>query len=195
MGDGELLERLKQGDEQAFRELVTAHHASLVRLAETFVPSRAVAEEVAQDAWLGIIRGLSRFEGRSSLKTWMFSILVNRARTTGSREPRASSLQMRSDDGEVFTSDGAWATAQEDWPDDIVERLSAPDLAERVRAAISMLPDSQRQVVTLRDMEGLESKEVCALLDISEGNQRVLLHRGRGRLRKQFEEEIKRRQA
>lgn len=191
MGDDELLSRLRAGDEQAFAELVRTYHAPLVRLAQTFVSSKAVAEEVVQDTWVGVVRGIGRFEGRSSLKTWIYTILVNRARTTGAREPRTVSLAGDEGAGEErFSRDGGWIDPPAEWPDDVAERLSAPDLAGRVRAAIDSLPETQRQVVTLRDVEGLDSKEVCDLLGLTEGNQRVLLHRGRGRLRAMFAEEL-----
>ncbi len=191
MREDELIEKLQAGDEKAFAELVATYHASLVRLAQTFVPSLAVAEEVVQDTWIGVIRGIGRFEGRSSLKTWIYRILVNRARTTGSREPRNASLV---EDGDGlqgrFSADGSWSEPPAEWPDDVDERLSAPELAARVRLAIDSLPDTQRQVVTLRDVEGLSSSEVCDLLGLTEGNQRVLLHRGRARLRTMFEDEL-----
>ena len=191
MRDGELVERLQAGDERAFSELVATYNPALVRLAMTFVASRAIAEEVVQETWIGVIRGIGRFEGRSSLKTWIYRILVNRARTAGAREPRNLGL---AEGGEVlggrFAADGSWADPPAPWPDDVDERLSAPELAGRVRAAIGGLPGLQGQVVTLRDVEGLTSGEVCALLEISEGNQRVLLHRARTKLRAVFEDEL-----
>jgi RNA polymerase sigma-70 factor (ECF subfamily) len=164
----------------------------MVRVASAFVPSRAVAEEVVQDTWLGVVRGLPRFEGRSSLKTWIYRILVNRARTTGAREPRSVGLDTgdgtRSDD---FTTQGAWREPPVIWTDDIENRLAAPEMAARIRQAVEQLPEAQRQVVTLRDVEGLSSSEVCDLLGISEGNQRVLLHRGRTRVRAMLDDDIR----
>jgi RNA polymerase sigma-70 factor (ECF subfamily) len=182
--EGELIEALRAGDEQAFVELVDRYHASMVRVASSFVPSRAVAEEVVQDTWLGVLRGIDRFEGRSSLKTWIFRILVNRARTTGAREPR--SVELDTGDGsrsDRFTPEGAWREPPVAWSDDVEDRLAAPEIAASIRAAVEQLPESQRQVVTLRDIEGLSSSDVCGMLGITEGNQRVLLHRARARIR------------
>ncbi|HEV8064759.1 MAG TPA: sigma-70 family RNA polymerase sigma factor [Acidimicrobiales bacterium] len=190
-GETELIGRLRAGDGAAFAELVRKYHASMVRVASTFVPSRAVAEEVAQDAWLGVVRGIDRFEGRSSLKTWIFRILVNRAKTAGAKEPRTTELNERDTvDGERFGPGGQWVDPPAPWTDDVDERLSAPELAAKVRAAVDELPASQRQVVTLRDIEGLSSVEVREMLDLSEGNQRVLLHRGRAKIRKALEQEL-----
>jgi RNA polymerase sigma-70 factor (ECF subfamily) len=187
----DLIVRLRAGDNAAFAELVDKYHASMVRVASTFVPSRAVAEEVVQDAWLGVVRGIDRFEGRSSLKTWIFRILVNRAKTAGAKEPRNLELEDGDAvDGERFGPGGAWAEPPSPWSDDVDERVSAPELAAKVRAAVEELPASQRQVVTLRDIEGLSSVEVCKMLDLTEGNQRVLLHRGRAKIRKVLEQEL-----
>lgn len=188
----ELIARLRAGDEHAFADLVNRYHLSMVRVASTFVPSRAVAEEVVQDTWLGVVRGLPRFEGRSSLKTWIFRILVNRARTTGVREPRTVELDTGDGPGDDrFTPQGAWREPPVIWTDDIEDRLAAPEMAGRVRDVVELLPESQRQVVTLRDIEGLTSSEVCDLLGISEGNQRVLLHRARTRVRAMLEDDVR----
>jgi RNA polymerase sigma-70 factor (ECF subfamily) len=190
--EDELLARLRSGDERAFADIVDRYHASMVRVASTFVPSRAVAEEVVQDTWLGVVRGLPRFEGRSSLKTWIFRILVNRARTTGSREPR--SVELDTGDGlaaDRFTAQGTWREPPVVWTDDIEDRLIAPEIAVRIRQVVEELPAAQRQVVTLRDIEGLSSNEVCEMLGISEGNQRVLLHRARTRVRAMLEDDVK----
>ena len=192
--EGELLRRLRAGDEAAFASLVDRYHAPLIRVALTFVSSRAVAEEVVQDTWLGVLRGVDRFEGRSSLQTWLYRILVNRARTTGVREHRSLPLadtEPAVDPGR-FAPDGTWASPPEHWSDEVDERLSAPALAARIRTLVEQLPVGQRQVVTLRDVEGLSSAEVCEILGISEGNQRVLLHRGRSRVRAVVEEEMQR---
>jgi RNA polymerase sigma-70 factor (ECF subfamily) len=191
--EAELVARLQAGDEAAFEALVRRYHASLVRLAETMVPSRAVAEEVVQETWLGVVRGVARFEGRSSLRTWLFHILVNRARSTGAREARRAPSRAEwvpAVDPARFGPDGAWVDPPVPWPDDIEERLTAATMAERVRARVAELPDQQRQVVTLRDIEGLDAADVCQLLEISEGNQRVLLHRGRSRLRRMLDDEL-----
>lgn len=191
-GDEDLIEHLRAGDEDAFVNLVNRYHASMLRVASTFVPSRAVAEEVVQDTWLGVIRGLPRFEGRSSLKTWIFRILVNRARTTGVREPRTVELDTGDGlDRGRFTVDGSWREPPIVWTDDIEDRLAAPEMAAKIQDLVAQLPESQRQVVTLRDIEGLSSREVCDLLGLSEGNQRVLLHRGRTRVRAMLEDDVK----
>jgi RNA polymerase sigma-70 factor, ECF subfamily len=190
--DAELLRRLRAGDEQAFVALVERYHGSMLRLAVSFVPSRAVAEEVVQETWLAMLRGLAGFEGRSSLKTWLFTILVNRARSAGVRESRSVPV---ADTGPVvdasrFGPGGAWASPPEHWIEEAESRVDAAKLGELLRLAISGLPARQREVVLLRDVEGLTSAEVCAVLSISEANQRVLLHRGRGKLRQVLEAEL-----
>jgi RNA polymerase sigma-70 factor (ECF subfamily) len=152
-----------------------------------------VAEEVAQEAWLGLLRGLDRFEGRSSLRTWLFRIVVNRAISTGVRERvhlPVGDEELETADGR-FSQDGWWVTPPTHWADDVVDRLTAPSLVARVREVISELPTAQRQVVTLRDVEGLTSTEVCEILGISEVNQRVQLHRARARIRSALEQEVR----
>ncbi len=190
--ESDLLLRLRAGDEDAFAVLVERHHAAMVRVALGYVRTPAVAEEVAQEAWLGLLRGLDSFEGRSSLRTWLFRIVVNRAISTGARErthvPTEPS-ELESSEGR-FGPDGAWLTPPVHWADEAVERLAAPEVAQRVRLAIDHLPPQQREVVTLRDVDGLSSAEVCAVLGISQGNQRVLLHRGRERVRGDVEREM-----
>jgi RNA polymerase sigma-70 factor (ECF subfamily) len=190
-GEGELLERLRAGDEEAFACLVDRHHAAMVRLARGYVRSQAVAEEVAQEAWLGLLRGLDRFEGRSSLRTWLFRIVVNRAISTGLHERQHLPVGdgELGDDGGRFSQDGWWVTPPVHWADEAVDRIVAPEVAARVRRFVAELPPAQRQVVTLRDVEGLPSAEVCDILGISEGNQRVLLHRARARIRQHLEQE------
>ncbi len=172
--------------------LVDRYHASMVRLASTFVPNRAVAEEVAQETWLGLLRGLDRFEGRASLRTWLFRILVNRARSTGAREHRAipSALDEPAVDPSRFGSGGQWIEPPVPWTEDVENRLAAEATMERIRGIVETLPPLQQQVITLRDMDGLSSQEVCELLDISEGNQRVLLHRARSRIRSILADEM-----
>ena len=190
--EAELIRRLRAGDEDAFAVVVDRHHAAMVRVALGYVRTRPVAEEVAQEAWLGLLRGLDAFEGRSSLRTWLFRIVINRAITTGVRERvhlPVDDSELEQDNGR-FGQDGWWATPPAHWADEAVDRLIAPELAARVRLAIEALPQQQRQVVTLRDVEGLSSVEVCEVLGISEGNQRVLLHRGRGRVRADLEQEM-----
>jgi RNA polymerase sigma-70 factor (ECF subfamily) len=176
-----LVDRLRAGDESAFAELVRRYQSQLLRLAQTSVGSRAVAEEVCQDTWLAVARGVDRFEGRSSFKTWLFRILLNRARTTASREHRAG----EPDDEVVdrFDAGGRWPAPVVPWSERVDDRLLAEQLALRVRELLPLLPDQQRQVVILRDVEGLDSHDVVALLGVSEGHQRVLLHRGRAKLR------------
>jgi RNA polymerase sigma-70 factor (ECF subfamily) len=192
--EGELIGRLRAGDEQAFIELVDRYHASMVRVASAFVPSRAVAEEVVQDTWLGVLKGIGRFESRSSLKTWIFRILVNRARTTGAREPRSVELDTGDGMADRFSPEGTWREAPVVWSDDVEDRLAAPAVAAGIRAAVEELPESQRQVVTLRDIEGLSSGDACAMLGITEGNQRVLLHRGRTRIRARLADDLGKRE-
>jgi len=188
-GDAELLDGLRAGDEQAFVTLVARHHDVMLRLARSFVASPAIAEEVVQDAWLGILRGLPRYEGRGPLKAWMFQIVVNRARTTGVREHRSAPAAdpERAVDAARFDATGHWTSPPQHWTDDVDDRLHADKMADRIRFALDDLPGRQRDVVTLRDIEGLTAHEVSDLLEISEGNQRVLLHRGRARLRRILE--------
>ena len=188
----ELLNRLRAGDESAFAELVARYHAQMVRLAMMHVRSRAVAEEVAQDAWLGLLRGIDRFEGRSSLRTWLFRIVVNRAITTGIKERvhlPVGDDEFEASDGR-FSQDGWWVTPPAHWADEVLDRVAAPALLVSVQAAIAALPPLQRNVVTLRDIEGLTSAEVCGILGITEVNQRVQLHRARLRIRSVLEQEV-----
>jgi RNA polymerase sigma-70 factor (ECF subfamily) len=190
--DASLLRRLRDGDERAFVALVERYHSTMLRVALAYVPSPAVAEEVVQDTWLAVLRGLARFEERSSLRTWLFSILVNRARTTGERETRSVPV---ADAGPVvdaarFGPSGAWAEPPEHWIEEAENRIDAAKLAELLRAGLGVLPARQREVVLLRDVEGLTGAEVCEVLAISEANQRVLLHRGRSKLRQVLETEL-----
>jgi RNA polymerase sigma-70 factor (ECF subfamily) len=191
--DGELLIRLRSGDERAFVSLVRHYQEQMLRLAAGFVPSRAVAEEVVQDTWLAVLRGLDAFEGRSSLKTWLFRILVNQARTTGTKEHRSVPVPEPEPavDPARFDASGSWADPPEHWIEAAEGRLEAGKLADRLRALMDELPARQREVVLLRDVEELTSDEVCSVLSISDGNQRVLLHRGRSRLRQLFEDEFR----
>jgi len=187
--DGDLLLRLRSGDERAFVSLVELYQGPMLRLASSFVPSQAVAEEVVQDTWLALLRGLEGFQGRSSLKTWLFRILVNQARTTGTREHRSVPVADPEPavDPARFNAAGGWADPPDRWVDLAAER----GLAERIRGWIDLLPARQREVIILRDVEGLDSDEVCAVLAISQTYQRVLLHRGRGRLRQLAEDELR----
>jgi RNA polymerase sigma-70 factor (ECF subfamily) len=183
-----LVERLRVGDEAAFVELVQRYQARLLRLAETTVRSRAVAQEVTQDTWLAVVRGVDRFEGRSSLKTWLFHILLNRARSAVRREQRAGQPDDTID--ERFVKDGRWANPPEPWAERAEDRFVAEQLAERVHELLPQLPEGQREVVMLRDVEGLEPSEVSTVLRITDGNQRVLLHRGRAKLRHLLAQEV-----
>jgi RNA polymerase sigma-70 factor (ECF subfamily) len=198
--DEHLVARLRAGDEETFRTLVRDWHASLLRVAQIFVPSRAVAEEVVQETWLRVLGALDRFEGRSSLKTWVFRILVNTAKTRAQREGRTipfSSLQdparvpEAAVDADRFLADdhpqhpGGWSAPPRDLPE---ERLLASETRARIAEAIDALPASQRAVISLRDVEGWSSEEVRNALDISEVNQRVLLHRARAKVRTALED-------
>lgn len=187
--DATLVARLQGGDEAAFAALVRRYQASLLRFAVSTVGSDAVAQEVTQDTWLAVVRGVERFEGRSSFKTWLFRIMLNRARSASYKEQRAG----RPDDtigDERFDANGAWADPPEPWADRADDQLVAKQLAARVHDLLPELPDAQREVVILRDVDGLSAAEVASLLGVSEGNQRVLLHRGRARLRSLLAEEM-----
>ncbi len=190
--DTDLLDRLRAGDEQAFGILVSRYHTALLALASGYVPSRAVAEEVVQDAWLGVLRGLGNFEGRSSFRTWLFRILVNRARSAGTLERRSVAVEDMEPvvDQSRFDAGGQWCAPPELWLEQLDDQAMAATMAVRVRLAIGELPARQREVVTLRDVEGLTSEEVCGVLEISAANQRVLLHRGRSKLRQVLETEF-----
>ncbi len=190
--EASLVKRLREGDEQAFLTLVGRHQASMLRLARSFVPSGAVAEEVVQDTWIGVLRGIDKFAGRSSFKTWLLRILVNRAKTTGVREDRSVAIGDAGPavDSSRFDASGAWMSPPQHWIEDSDDRLAAESIADRLRSALEDLPGRQREVLMLRDVDGLTSEEVCDVLDISEGNQRVLLHRGRSRLRQALESEL-----
>jgi len=182
--DAELVVLMQKGDEEAFAQLVERYHTRLVRLASSVVANRHVAEEVVQDTWLAVLRGIDSFEGRSSPWTWLYRICVNRARTAVGKEHRSwpfDPQELGSDDG-PFTADGAWVDRVEPWSD-VTERMDADALTVHVKSAIESLPPGQRIVVTLRDVEGRSSGEVCEALSITEGNQRVLLHRARSRIR------------
>jgi RNA polymerase sigma-70 factor, ECF subfamily len=188
--DRAVVRALRDGDEDVFADLVRSYHAPLLRLAQSYVSSRAVAEEVVQDTWLGVLSGIGGFEGRSSLKTWIFRILVNTAKTRGQREGRSipfSGLARDEDfaeptvEPERFTRMGYWTTPPESWPED---RLVAAETREVVARAIDALPPAQRVVISLRDVEGWSAEEVRNVLDVSETNQRVLLHRARAKVRR-----------
>jgi RNA polymerase sigma-70 factor (ECF subfamily) len=197
--DAPLLAALRAGDEDAFATLVMRYHASLKRVARMYVSTDSVAEEVVQETWLAVLDGLDRFEGRSSLKTWLFHILTNKAKTRGVRERRTVPFTSLGpdDDGEPSvpperfqgagdTWPGHWATPPRPW-EDPERRLASLEARERLRAAIGALPPVQQAVLTLRDVEGVPSEEVSELLDLTPGNQRVILHRARARVRAELE--------
>jgi RNA polymerase sigma-70 factor, ECF subfamily len=200
----ELLARLRSGDEAAFAELVDLWGPGMLRLARAHVPSREVAEEVVQETWLGVLRGIGRFEGRSSLRSWVFAILLNQARTHGRRERRSlpfASLRHRAEDdpgpaveperfqGRRGERPGWWAAPPARWADP-EERLDAAETQAALRTAIDALPPRQRECLLLRDVLGMSSEEACSVLGTSEGNQRVLLHRARAKVRAALEAEI-----
>jgi len=186
------LDRLRAGDEQAFISLVGLHHDAMLRVARSFVPNHAVAEEVVQDTWLAVLRGLDGFEGRSSFQTWLYRILINRARSAGVREHHHVPIpdHERSVDPSRFEEGGQWSLLPEHWSDDLDDRVHAGALSTSIWSALDELPVQQRSVVALRDLEGMRSTEVCDLLDITAANQRVLLHRGRSRMRAALETEF-----
>lgn len=203
--EAQLLEALRAGDEDAFRALVREHHSSLVRVARIYVSSQAAAEEVAQETWLGVLNGLSRFEGRSSLRTWIFRILTNVARTRAKRDGRTLPFSALQDPGRVPEAavepdrfldpeharwPGHWAVKPEAWPEDA---LVAAETRERLAEAIEALPATQRAVISLRDVEGWSSEEVRNALALSETNQRVLLHRARSKVRAALESYLEQR--
>ncbi len=194
LADAALVNALRGGDEQAFSALVAAYGSSMLRVARLYTPSVAVAEEVVQEAWLGVLRGIERFEGRSSLKTWIFSILTNTAKTRGERESRTipfsalASDETESDEPAVdpsrFRTEGPWAGHWASPPSPLPEgRLLAAEARAVVDAAIAALPPAQATVITMRDVAGFEPEEICNALGISETNQRVLLHRARSKVR------------
>ncbi|HVV35676.1 MAG TPA: RNA polymerase sigma factor [Acidimicrobiales bacterium] len=187
--DATLVEKMRAGDEAAFREIVARYQDRLLRLAQATVGSRAVAQEVTQDTWLAVLRGVDRFEGRSTFKTWLFNILMNRARTAAHKETRAGRPDETVGD-ERFDQNGAWVNPPEPWSDRVDDRLVANDLAHRLRDLLPQLPDQQRAVIIMRDVEGLSAVAVTEMLGVTEGNQRVLLHRGRAKLRALLNEEF-----
>jgi RNA polymerase sigma-70 factor, ECF subfamily len=201
--EADLLASLRRGDEDAFARLIDSHHPAMVRLAMNYVPSRAVAEEVAQEAWLAVLQGLHGFEGRSSLKTWIFRILMNRAMSRGQREHRSIPFSALFDpakdpaepavDPDRFRGPndkwpGGWTQFPTSWEGAPEARLLARESLDYVAKAIDTLPSSQREVITLRDVEGWSSREVCNVLQITETNQRVLLHRARSKVRRAMEQ-------
>jgi RNA polymerase sigma-70 factor, ECF subfamily len=191
--DASLVLALRRGDEAAFLALVQRHHRSMTRVARAYVGSDAAAEDVAQEAWLGLMKGISAFEGRSSVKSWLFKIVVYCARTRRARDARTVPLSSLEDDGpdEAAVDPDRFLPAPERWANHwsrppepwAEEKLASAETARLVLGEIERLPANQRAVVTMRDVEGLESGEVCAALGITDANQRVLLHRARARVR------------
>ena len=196
-----LLDGLRKGNEEAFAYLLDTYYGQLLRVAMSHVPSRAVAEEVVQETWQGVLESLPRFEGRSSLKTWLFRILTNRAKTRGKRESRYESMDSEEGESEGWTDpdrfipggglQGHWRVLPTPWDDRTPERLLLSKESQRlIQAAIDALPPVQRQVMMFRDIEGVEASEVCNLLDITETNQRVLLHRARTKVRRTIDAQL-----
>jgi RNA polymerase sigma-70 factor, ECF subfamily len=195
--DLELIARLRAGDEEAFMSLVDALQPSMLRVARMYVSSAAIAEEVVQDAWLGVLKGLDRFEGRSSLRTWIFRILTNIAKTRGQREGRSVPFAALAGDdldqptwdpaaflGSEERSAGHWSSLPNDWRGLPEERLEAAETRALVAATIASLPPMQAEVIRLRDVAGWSAEEVRNALDLTETNQRVLLHRARAKVRR-----------
>lgn len=182
-GDTDTVQALLAGDSSAFRALVDRHHAQMLRVAATMVSSPSVAEEVVQETWLAVLNGLTRFEGRSSLRTWIFRILSNRAKTRGKREARTrpfSSLGSAEEpQTERFDAKGMWKAPPNRWQGTPEKRLHDAQTLTEIERAISSLPDRQQSVLVMRDVQGFSSAHVCNVLELSETNQRVLLHRAR----------------
>jgi len=193
--DAELLESLLGGDESAFNELVRRYHSTLIKVARYYVASSASAEDVAQDTWIAVLKGVERFEGRSSFKTWLLRICANRARTSGVREHRSIPVDPNESGRTVaahrFDQGGLWSEPPVPFTESIDARLDNVALLSAVRTAIESLGEPQQAVVTLRDVEGLSTQEVATLLDLSEANVRVILHRGRARVREIVEQAMK----
>ena len=203
--DMRLIASLRAGDERAFMELVERYGPSMLRVAMLFVRTRAVAEEVVQDAWVGVLNGIDRFEGRSSFKTWLFRILTNTAKTRGERESRSTPVSFLTDaelepgatsvDPDRFLPEGErwagwWASAPTRFDEQPESRLLSSETLSVVRGVIEELPAAQRAVIAMRDIAGFSSEEVCENLGISEGNQRVLLHRARTKVRVALEQHL-----
>jgi RNA polymerase sigma-70 factor (ECF subfamily) len=202
--DERLIEALQRREERAFAALVDGYHESLLRFARVYVPSNELAEEAVQETWIAVLRGIDRFEGRSSLKTWLFRILMNRARSLVRREERYVSFAAGFDParepgepavdparflgGQHPTMPGHWSDPPRRWIQDPETEMLTREVLELVERAIADLPPSQREVITLRDIEGWSALEVCNVLEITETNQRVLLHRARSRVRDELDQ-------
>jgi RNA polymerase sigma-70 factor (ECF subfamily) len=200
--EAELVARLRAGDERAFEALVDRHYGTMLAVARTHVSSRAVAEEVVQEAWLGVLKGLDGFEGRSSLATWIMRIVANIAKTRGVREARSVPYASLAPEGEEAAVEperfrgaadgfpGHWRAYPANWRSLPEELLHERDTLRTVMDAIARLPPAQRAVITMRDVHGCGPEEVCAALELSDGNQRVLLHRARSRVRAALERHL-----
>lgn len=197
--DQRIIAGLRAGNETTFVEMLDRYNGSLVRVAMRYVPSRAVAEEVVQDTWIGVIEGIDRFEGRSTIKTWLYKILIYKARTRGERERRtvpmsalpggdaAPSVPTERFRGSDALWAGHWATPPRRWDGNAEERLLAREAQSLIDVTIAELPLAQREVITLRDLSQFSSVQVCDLLGVTEANQRVLLHRARSKVRAALE--------
>jgi RNA polymerase sigma-70 factor (ECF subfamily) len=198
-----LLAALRAGDESAFAQLVDQHAPSMLRVARGYVPSLEIAEEVVQETWIALLKGIDRFEGRSSLRTWLFTVMINIAKSRGVRERRDADAAIAAftggtvDPARFRAADdpypGHWKQSEEPapFPDTPEGSMLGNELVDVARHELEKLPERQRIVVTLRDMLGFDSSEVCELLDISIANQRVLLHRGRAAVRQVLEDYVK----
>jgi RNA polymerase sigma-70 factor, ECF subfamily len=193
-----LVDALRAGEESAFVALVGRYGGAMLRVAQLYVRSRAIAEEVVQEAWIAVLNSSARFEGRSSLKTWILRIVANKAKTRAVKEGRSVPFSALGPDEPAVDPDrfrgpedryaGHWATFPSSWAGAPEERLLASETLDLVEQAIAELPPAQALVITMRDVEGLDAREVCEALEISEGNQRVLLHRARSKVRGALEE-------
>ena len=196
MSDATLVAALRTGDELAFEWLIDRYQRAMLRVAALYVANQSVAEEVVQETWLAVLQSLHRFEGRSTLKTWIFRILSNRGKTRGVREARSFPLSAleQAGDGEPSMDSacfhppghadaGWWSSYPRSWDDVPEQRLLSHETRSLIDAAIAALPESQRIVISLRDVEGWAAEEVCQILNVTENNQRVLLHRARSRVR------------
>jgi RNA polymerase sigma-70 factor, ECF subfamily len=198
LGDAQLVARLRAGDETAFELLVTRHTGEMQAVARTYVRTREIAEEVVQETWLAVLAAIHRFEGRASLKTWIFRILVNTAITRGRREARTVPFSALASDGgdgpavdpDRFGRDGEWRDPPGDWRVLPEAALAGREIIAVVRRAVEELPPRQARVIALRDIAGFSPSEVSAMLGITRGNQRILLHRARSRVRAALERHI-----
>ena len=195
MEDAELLAKMLAGDRASFVEIVTRYQSVLVRVARLYVGSDATAEDVAQETWIAVLKGLERFEGRASFKTWLLRICTNRARSIAVREGRQVPVDTEGSGPTVdqarFTEGGMWTEPPVPFTDLVDGRLDSAAILAAVRAAIDALGEPARAVVTLRDVEGLSTAEVAELLELSEANVRVILHRGRAKVRAAIEDSMK----